>query len=52
MFLHDGGNNICQLLMPWLDLRMFVNQQPLSVCATLEDEEHDDIHMLGDVAVA
>ena len=38
--------------MPRPDPRPFVQQQALAVRATVEDEEHDDIHMLGDIAVA
>src|SRR2546430_3867243 len=46
VLLHDSGDDVCQLLMPRLDPRTFVQQQALAVRATLQDEKHDDIHML------
>jgi hypothetical protein len=40
VLVHDGGDDICQPLMPRLDPRTFVKQQSLSVRAILADEKH------------
>ena len=51
MRLHDRRDEVRQVLVPGLDPWALIDEQDLPEGTAIQDQEHDAIHLLGNVAI-
>src|SRR2546426_476946 len=52
VLVHDGRDESRHLLVPGLDPWAVLDEQDLAEGARVKHQEHQDIHLLGDIAIA